>query len=128
MKNSFVTVSYTENAVDYQSGLAHGTVTLNPSREGDIRFSLIQASSSNTELQKYASRVRNREEDWYFNFFIINNSGGELASGDAAWIVKEPEMGFSQDQTDRAWGIKTANLTLTFNANYPIINAVSPTA
>lgn len=122
VKNTFINVSFTEDAIDYTPGLSSGTVTFNPSREGDITFNLIQASDSNKELQKYASRVRNRQEEWFFPLMIVNNSGGELASADAAWVMKEPSLSLSQGQEDRAWTLKTANLTLLFNTNYRSIN------
>ena len=121
-EDSFVTASFAEEAVNFTQGIPHGSASLNTSREGDISISLLQVSDSNAELQKYITRARNRSGVWYFNFLILNNSGGELASADTAWITKEPDLTFSKDITPRSWTIKTGNLILTHLASYEVIS------
>ena len=124
-EGTFVTAGYEENAIDYTQGLANGAVTLNPSREGNLKFTLLQSSSSNAYLQIYASRLRDRRGVFYFPFLVINNSGGELASGDAAWIIKEPEVSLADKMLSREWVIKTGRLTLKHNSNYILMTAAS---
>lgn len=127
VKDSFVTASYDENAINYSQGLVHGAVVLNSSREGSVSFKLMQTSESNKELQKYASRARARRGVFYFTLLIINNSGGELASADTAWIMKEPNLDLSNPGLrDRTWNIKTGNLTMTFDTEYEVIDGGNP--
>ena len=122
-RGSFIDVSYNNDAASYQAGLVNGAVIVNPNREGQIRLTLLQTSTSNSHLQTYISRLRNgASEVFYFNLYVINNSGGELASADAAFITTEPNLSFSDGLTNRAWTIKTGNLTLSLNSSYPEIS------
>ena len=121
-QGTFVRASYDEDAVTFQPGLAHGAATLNPNRSGSISFTLLQTAEANAVLQVYASRVRARQSGWYFPVLILNNSGGESVSADAAWIVKEPEVTFAQEAGEtREWQIKTGNLRLTLSTEYEVM-------
>ena len=127
-QGTFVRVSYNQNAIDYQPGLAQGAITLNPNKEGTLQITLMQVSDANAVLQNYLTRTRARQSGFYFPFLINNNSGQEVAAADAAWVVKEPDLNLATAAQNWTWQIKTGNLIMTLNANYTDLAAGTASA
>ena len=117
-EGTFINATYRDPLWTYHRGLSSGARVRNPNRAAEITITLLQTSPSNARLQQFLSRARADQGIDYFSLLIQNNSGGESAAADTAWIMGEPAITFSNGLENREWRIETGNLLIKFDTNY----------
>ena len=121
-EGTFINVAYRDPLWSYQRGLSSGARIRNPNRAAELTLTLLQTSPSNAELQAYLTRARAGTGIDYFSILIRNNSGGESAAADTAWIMGEPALTFSNNLENREWRIETGNLLIKYDTNYSVLS------
>ena len=134
VKESFVSVSMSEEQFSYHVGLDTGIRLYNPNRQGTITITLMQGSPSNVVLDRFlADDIRTG--NGYFALYITDNNTrigtpSWLCSATACWIPKHPDWSYSSSHAQREWTIMSGNLNYSSSLSYKSLetNPARPSA
>lgn len=112
-----VKVEPNEDAVTLQVGSqGHAVRTHNANKSGKITLILLHTSESNSVLQGF-KKTDELSKTGTFPVLIRDNSGGDLVTCEACWVMKQPSASYGKEATNKEWVLETHNLRVLLGAS-----------